>query len=158
MKKVFRIALSIAVLAICFVLAITVFKFFVKIIVPILLILAMFMILISLRRNNDNKTVTVVFSGSELDFSGENFTGGKFTAIFGGIDCNLKTAIIEDGAVVNVNAIFGGVDVIVPAGINVKVNSTSIFGGVSNKTSSFDGETNTLYINAVCIFGGVDIK
>ncbi len=158
MKKVLHIVLSIAVLAVCFVLAITVFKFFVKIIVPILLILAMFLILISLRRNNDNKTVTVVFSESELNFAGETFSGGKFTAIFGGVECNLKGAIIEDGAVLKATAIFGGVDIIVPEGINVKVNSTSVFGGISNKTSVNAENINTLYINATCLFGGVDIK
>ena len=133
------------------------FEIFIKFIVPVLLVVAIFMILMALNRNNDKNSATVVFSGSELNFAGETFCGGKYTAIFGGIDCNLKGAIIEDGTVLKATAIFGGVDIIVPEGINVKVNSTSIFGGVSNNTMNYT-EANTLYVNAVCAFGGVDIK
>ena len=54
---------------------------------------------------------------------------------------------------------FGGIDILVPDNINVKINSNSIFGGVSDKNhrSSVPGAV-TLYINATCMFGGVDIK
>ena len=43
--------------------------------------------------------------------------------------------------------------------IKVKVKSTSIFGGVSEdqKRSEKEG-THTIYINATCLFGGVEIK
>ena len=49
--------------------------------------------------------------------------------------------------------------VIIPEGVNVKINSTSIFGGVSDKKNRhFDKNVPTLYINATGIFGGVDVK
>ena len=41
----------------------------------------------------------------------------------------------------------------------MKVSSNSIFGGVSEKKHNPDNAgAVTLYINATCIFGGVDIK
>ena len=37
--------------------------------------------------------------------------------------------------------------------------STPIFGGVENKhENSDDKKSKTLYINATCVFGGVEIK
>ena len=66
---------------------------------------------------------------------------------------------MEGDCVIQASAVFGGIDILVPAGVNVKVSSNSIFGGVSNKTvSSRDGNAVTLYIKADCMFGGVDIK
>ena len=54
---------------------------------------------------------------------------------------------------------FGGIDILVPDNINVKINSNSIFGGVSEKNHrpTVQG-TPTVYINATCMFGGVEIK
>ena len=41
--------------------------------------------------------------------------------------------------------------------VNVIVKSTSIFGGVTNKKENTNSKKN-IYINAMCMFGGVDIK
>ena len=54
---------------------------------------------------------------------------------------------------------FGGIDIYVPYNVNVKVNSNSIFGGVSQKNRrSNDPNAVTVYVNATCMFGGVEIK
>ena len=46
-----------------------------------------------------------------------------------------------------------------PENLNVKVNSNSIFGGVSGKARGrYMENQNTLYVNATCLFGGVEIK
>ena len=60
---------------------------------------------------------------------------------------------------IQASAIFGGIDILVPNNINIKVNSNSIFGGISNKSKNgkIDGAP-TLYIKGTCMFGGVDIK
>ena len=61
--------------------------------------------------------------------------------------------------VVNYTAIFGGGDVFVPSNVKVKVTTVPIFGGVSNKAaSSTDQNAPVVYVNATCIFGGIDIK
>ena len=81
------------------------------------------------------------------------------SAVFGGIKCDLTKAVIESDIVINASSIFGGIDIIVPDNVKVKVKSSSIFGGVSDKKRhSENAEANTIYINATCLFGGVDIK
>ncbi len=103
------------------------------------------------------KTAFAAFSGSDLKMDGEVFEGAELTAVFGGVECDLRGAIIEKDGAITVSAIFGGIDILVPDGINVKVNSTSLFGGVSNKTAVHN-DAPTVYVNGICLFGGVDIK
>ena len=98
------------------------------------------------------------FSGNDMKYDGEVFEGAEMSAIFGGIKCDLRNAIIEKDCAIRASAIFGGVDIFVPDGVNVKVTSNSIFGGVSNKTAKNTSDAPTIYVDAVCMFGGVDIK
>lgn len=99
------------------------------------------------------------FSGQKVNFNGQNFKGAKLTAVFGGVECDLRGAVIENDAVIEVSAVFGGVDIIVPDNVNVKVYSNSIFGGVDNKKRApyIEGAP-TIHINASCMFGGADVK
>lgn len=117
-------------------------------------------ILESSRQSGENiKTGCATFSGQNLNFDGERFSGAELTAVFGGVKCDLRNAIIERDCAINATSIFGGIDIFVPDYINVKVNSNSIFGGVSQKNRHPDipGAV-TVYVNATCMFGGVDIK
>ncbi len=100
-----------------------------------------------------------IFSGHKFNFSGEVFNGARFSAVFGGIDCDLRNAIIEKDVLIEADAIFGGVDIFVPQNVKVKIKSNSIFGGASNK-ATFTGDENspTVYVNTNCIFGGLDVK
>ena len=116
-----------------------------------------------IKKLNENKTnqneYCSTFSGQDIKFDSEKFTGADLTAVFGGIECDLRKAIIESDVVINTSSIFGGVDIFVPENVKVKVKSSSIFGGVSDKKKhSENAESHTVYINATCLFGGVDIK
>lgn len=108
--------------------------------------------------NSDEYCAT--FSGQNLKFDGEKFTGTNLTAVFGGIKCDLKNAIIENDVVINCSSIFGGIEIYVPDNVKVKIKSSSIFGGVDEKKKNIVENNGgyTIYINATCIFGGVDIK
>ena len=55
---------------------------------------------------------------------------------------------------------FGGAEIIVPENVNIKVNTFSLFGGVSDKRVLKNSDENTvpLLVNGFCMFGGADIK
>ena len=90
---------------------------------------------------------TAVFSGEKMNFSGEVFQGAELNAVFGGVECDLRNAIIEQDCVIQASAVFGGIDISVPTNVNIKVSSNSIFGGVSNKTANYHDElAPTIYI------------
>jgi len=105
------------------------------------------------------KNGTAVFGGTEMRFDGEVFDGAELNAVFGGVNCDLRGAEITGDCVINACAVFGGIDIFVPDGINVKIDSTSIFGGASDeKKRPFQADRPTVYIRATALFGGVDAK
>ncbi len=99
-----------------------------------------------------------IFSAQHIKFPKEVFTGTCINSVFGSVVLDLREAIIMEDVVINVSAIFAGTDIYVPSNVNVKTSSIPIFGGVSNKTNGGMVAGPTLYINATCMFGGVDIK
>ena len=107
----------------------------------------------------ETKEYCSCFSGQTVNFNNEEFTGCTVSAIFGGVKCDLKEAIINEDTVINANSIFVGITIYVPEDVNVKIESTSIFGGVSDERKNKVTDAKyTIYINANAIFGGVEIK
>ena len=142
------------------------FDLVLKLIVPAILVITGISFIFKGKIKNKNmenvkavsgNNYSATFSGQNLDFSKEEFTGTKLDAVFGGIKCDLRNAIINDDVVIEASAIFGGITILVPKDVNVKVTSTSIFGGVDGK-SKMDKPGKTIYVNATCLFGGVEIK
>lgn len=111
-----------------------------------------------LNKKNTGKEYCATFSGQNLNFQDEEFNGCELSSIFGGIKCDLRNAKIKKENIINCTAIFGGITIIIPKDVNVKVVSTSIFGGVDGKNKYSSDAKNTIYINATCLFGGVEIK
>lgn len=107
----------------------------------------------------DTQEYCATFGGQKIDFDNEEFKGCTLSAVFGGVNCDLRDAIIKEDTVINASAIFGGIDIFVPKDVKVKVTSTPIFGGVSNnRKNPKDENIKTIYVNATCVFGGVEIK
>ncbi|MBR7098214.1 MAG: hypothetical protein IKC59_02270 [Clostridia bacterium] len=98
-----------------------------------------------------------VFSGCDLSIDGEVFEGADLVAVFGGVECDLRRAVIEQDCVINVTSVFGGVDVLVPPNVQVKTDCMAIFGGVDNVTL-VNPTAPTVYIKGLCLFGGVEVK
>jgi len=102
---------------------------------------------------------TAVFAGSKIKNESKDYKGGNLTAIFGGIELDLREADIKTEATINVSAVFGGVTLIVPLGWTVKSKILPIAGGVENKTVTVkDKKGPTLYLAGDVFCGGVDIK
>lgn len=147
------------------------FKIILKLIIPIILVITglsfIFKDTINTKVKQEIKKINTqngkeycaTFGGQTIDLTNEELKNCNLTAVFGGIKCNLKESIIKDNIVINISAIFGGVTIHAPENINVKVISTPIFGGVSDERKiKPKDEKYTLYINATCMFGGVEIK
>lgn len=111
-----------------------------------------------LNNKNCNGNYCSTFSSQSINID-EEFNGTNLDAIFGGIKLDLRNSNIKEDIVINASAIFGGIDIYVPDNVKVKIKSTSIFGGVSDKKKNESNDSShTIYVNAVCLFGGVDIK
>lgn len=105
------------------------------------------------------KKYVAIFGASEERISNEEFLGADVTTVFGGIELDLRAADIKQDIEINCNAVFGGIDIILPDNVKIKTSGVPVFGGVENKKeSSKEENVPTVYINYVCIFAGVDIK
>lgn len=102
---------------------------------------------------------TAIFSGQTVNCDGEIFEGIELNAVFGGIKLDLTGAVINKDCLIDADAIFGGITILLPSHVNIKVKSNPLFGGVSEKAHSNSKEnTVTVYLDATCMFGGVEIK
>lgn len=147
------------------------FDLIIKLIVPISLIIGGFSFIFKdaikgqinkeikkLNKNNLNEYYAT-FGSQDLSFRNEKFEGANTNAVFGEITLDLKDALIEKNVIINASSIFGSTTIVVPDDINIKIVSTPIFGGVSDERKIKTKESKlTIYINATCIFGGIDIK
>lgn len=111
--------------------------------------------------DDDNKadfdTANAIFSSHRINYDGMVFHSAELNVIFGGAQLDLRNAIIEGDCKVRANCIFGGITILVPENVNVKINDSSVFGGSSNKTTYHEG-AHTIYVKGNSIFGGVSVK
>ena len=113
---------------------------------------------VSMANKDGLEAITATFGGQKAIKDGEEFKGANLDTVFGGIVLDLRNAIIENEAVIKASAIFGGIEIFVPNDVNIKIKSTPIFGGVSNKAKHNKESEKTIYIDAFCMFGGIEIK
>lgn len=100
-----------------------------------------------------------LMSGSEQRIVSKSYTGGRATAIMGGIELDLREATIRDNATIEVFALMGAVDIKVPAGVNVKSEVIALLGGVEIKADTHaTADAPLLIINGTVALGGVDVK
>jgi predicted membrane protein len=113
----------------------------------------------------DSLNAVAIFGGAERRVSSPHFKGGRAVSVFGGVELDLRDAEIEgDQAVIEVECIFGGVEIRVPERWQVDTMSLPIFGGYSDKTRGAtvqepaQSTRKRLVITGSVIFGGVEIR
>ena len=107
--------------------------------------------------SHDVHTANAIFSAHRVSYDEKVFHSAELNVIFGGAQLDLRNAIIEGDCTVHANCIFGGITILVPENVNVKVSSSNIFGGCSDKTAEHPG-AHTIYAKGNSIFGGISIK
>ena len=98
-----------------------------------------------------------IFYGEESRVKGD-YAGGSATAIFGGVDLDLRQAKIKDGAVIDVFTFCGGVSINMPDDVIVKNEVHGILGGSEDKTVSKSSAKMTIYLRGECVLGGLEVK
>jgi hypothetical protein len=104
-----------------------------------------------------------IFGGAEYRITSKNFRGGRLMAIFGGFKLDLLEADIEGNeAVIDISAIFGGGEIIVPRSWEVSVRGAGVLGGHQDETRRFPQEPQSpkkvLTINGMWVLGGLHIR
>lgn len=112
-------------------------------------------------KNEDTIEDTAIFGGGDKIITSVNFKGGSLTAIFGGSNIDLTQSKLAEGKnEIDVFYLFGGSKIRVPQDWTIHLQTTGIFGGMSDKRKFVDSSTDQskeLYIKGIAIFGGSEI-
>jgi predicted membrane protein len=106
----------------------------------------------------------VIFGSLKRKVESTSFQGGKLESVFGSIELDLRRAQIsaaDRSATLEVNAVFGSIELSVPETWRVITHAAGVFGSIedktiANKTSGFEGPT--LLLTGAAVFGSVEIK
>ena len=105
--------------------------------------------------------IATVFGGVKRFVDAPDFRSADLFACFGGVEIDFRGAKIQERAVIDANAVFGGIEIRVPRTWLVEVRGTGIFGGYEDKTlhpdGSMPGPTPKLTITGLAVFGGVTV-
>jgi predicted membrane protein len=113
--------------------------------------------------SRDRLSEWAVFSGVRRRIDSQDFQGGEAFAMFGGVEIDMrKAASKRDEILIEVNALFGGVEIRLPETWDVTVRGSGIFGGYEDKTMdariASDTKQPHVVVNGFAIFGGVTIQ
>jgi hypothetical protein len=101
---------------------------------------------------------TCVFSHAERHITDQNFEKLKVAAVFGGFELDLRGASIRgDEAWIQADAVFGGIEIVVPDDWQVIPRGAGVFGGFSDETHLPEIPTKKLIVSGAGVFGGVVI-
>lgn len=109
---------------------------------------------------NRHTTAVAVFGGVEKRNTSDRFTGADLTAMFGGVELDLReTAVADRPAHVNAVAMFGGVEIAAPRDWNVRMDVLPVFGGAGDERTPerIDHEEVDLVVTGFAAFGGVTV-
>lgn len=103
--------------------------------------------------------IDVSFSKQDYSFDGQPFEGADVHVSFGFVSLDLRHADLRDGAVINVDCSFGGMEIRVDKDTCVMNNIDATFAGVDCDCNTHPTEgAKTLYLKGSCNFGGIEIK
>ncbi len=103
-----------------------------------------------------------MFGGGERRVDAPDFRGGQVSATFGGYEIDLRRATMAGGeATVDVNAMFGGVEIQIPETWQADIRGSALFGAFVDDTRPPRIEPGTtpprLIVTGYAMFGGVTI-
>lgn len=111
--------------------------------------------------NDTNSVVSAlaILGGVNRGNNSGAFRGGDLTAIMGGCEVDLRQAKINGEAVIDVFAMWGGIEIRVPDDWTVVGRVTPLLGGFEDKTRPPQpASEHRLIIRGVVIMGGVEVK
>jgi len=104
-----------------------------------------------------------VFSGTRQKIESQDFEGGKIAVVFGGAEIDLRNAVTKREEIsIKAEAIFGGIELWVPANWQTIVRGSAVFGSFEDKTfpaaPGASGKAPRLVITGGAVFGSVIVK
>ena len=108
--------------------------------------------------DSNELSLVAVLDGVELESRATAFEGGSLLAWYGGIELDLRRAVLAPGAQLSVHTLFGGIEITTPPGWRVDSTVGTLAGGVDVRTPAQDDpDAPVLALTGLALFGGVAV-
>lgn len=111
---------------------------------------------------DDYLEFNAVFGRIKKQVISKTFRGGEVSVVFGGAEINLTQADFKGNVELEINAVFGGVRLIIPPNWNIKSEIAAVMGSVEDKrpisTESSADPEKILILRGNAVFGGIEIQ
>lgn len=108
--------------------------------------------------DSDDFRVTALMGGRSFHSHARSFSSGAAIAGMGGVEIDLRDAMIDPGgATLDLNATMGGIQIVVPESWAVEIDEDTVAGGVDTNVtpaSELPPDAPRLHIHAVTRMGG----
>jgi hypothetical protein len=110
--------------------------------------------------DSDVFAAVAAMDGAEVVNRSDSFRAGSGTAVMGGMSIDLSGAEIAHSATLELTAVAGGIQVIVPSTWRVEMTATLFAGGAENQTDpdAVAPDAPLLLIDGRSYFGGIDVR
>ena len=108
---------------------------------------------------DDMLRMSVSFGGDFYNCEGDILRDASIEVFMGGVKLDLRNAVIDKDVNIDIRTFMGGVEILFPENLNLRVNSQSFIGGV-DKNSVVNKPENlyTIHVSARNFMGGVSVK
>jgi predicted membrane protein len=108
---------------------------------------------------NDYPEYTSVFTTVRYANKSQNFRGGKASSVFGSMTVDLRDIGITGNTYFEVAGVFGGLEILAPKNVPLKVNITPVFGSFFNDAgyAAPSGGQPFMEIKGAAVFGSIKI-
>jgi predicted membrane protein len=138
---------------------------------PVLIVGAIVLVLAAVSNSNtsaqdENASTTgsdfkevAVMGGVQRKNVTSDFRGGEATAVMGGIDIDLRDAVMErPEAVLDISTVMGGIKIRVPETWTVVSRVNTIMGGFKDETRRPREEEHRLIVKGTLVMGGMKVS
>ena len=97
--------------------------------------------------------------GQELRIENAPYRGGTVSATLGGVELDLRNALITEDITIKARSFMGGIEIYFPPNVRVEVQSSPFLGGVENKISAMAAAFDpTVFVDCRPVLGGIELK
>lgn len=114
---------------------------------------------VEVQNGKDSFSDLAIMGGVKRTSVSQDFRGGEATAVMGGIEIDLRDAVMDrKEAVLDVSTVMGGVKVRVPQSWTVVSHVNSVMGGFKDTTRRPAEEDHRLVLKGTVLMGGLTVS
>lgn len=112
-----------------------------------------------LKNGSDTFNDLAIMGGVKRTNLSRDFRGGEATAVMGGIDIDLRDAVMDRSeAVLDVSSVMGGVKIRIPENWTVVSRVSSVMGGFKDDTRHPANADHRLVLKGTVVMGGIKVS